>query len=59
MKSSAKDRAEGKVHQVKGRLKEIAGKVTDNPKLRAKGTGEKLAGKAQEKLGQIKKVLGK
>ena len=25
----------------------------------AKGTGEKIAGKVQEKVGQVKKVLGK
>jgi uncharacterized protein YjbJ (UPF0337 family) len=59
MKSSAKDKAEGKFHEVKGKVKEIAGKLSDNPKLEAEGTGEKIAGKAQGKLGQVKKVLGK
>ena len=59
MKSSTKDQAEGMFHQVKGKIKEAAGKVSDNPKLEAKGTGEKIAGKVQEKLGQINKVLGK
>ena len=59
MKSSTKDRAEGKFHELKGEAKEIAGKVTDNPKLKAEGTGEKIAGKVQEKIGRVKKVLGK
>jgi uncharacterized protein YjbJ (UPF0337 family) len=59
MKSSTRDKAEGKLHEVKGKAKELAGKLTDNPKLEAEGTGEKLAGKAQGKLGQVKKVLGK
>jgi uncharacterized protein YjbJ (UPF0337 family) len=36
----------------------MAGKITDNPKLEIEGTGEKIAGKMQEKLGQVKKVLG-
>jgi uncharacterized protein YjbJ (UPF0337 family) len=36
----------------------MAGKITDNPKLEAKGKAEKIAGKVQEKVGQIKKVLG-
>ena len=36
----------------------IAGKLSDNPKLEAEGTGEKIAGKIQEKIGQVKKVLG-
>jgi uncharacterized protein YjbJ (UPF0337 family) len=58
MKSSNQDRAEGKLHEVKGYVKEVAGKVSDNPKLEAEGTGEKIAGKVQEKVGQIKKVWG-
>jgi uncharacterized protein YjbJ (UPF0337 family) len=37
----------------------MAGKITDNPKLKAEGTGEKIAGKVQEKIGKVKKVLGK
>jgi len=59
MKSSTKDQAEGKFHKVKGTIKEIAGKLSDNPKLEAEGIDEKIAGKVQEKIGQIKKVLGK
>jgi uncharacterized protein YjbJ (UPF0337 family) len=59
MKSSTKDRAEGQFHKVKGKIKEVAGKLSDNPKLEAKGKVEKIAGKAQEKFGQVKKVLGK
>jgi len=58
MKSSTKDKAEGKLHEVKGNVKEFVGKVTDNPKLQAEGTGEKIAGKAQVKVGEIKQVLG-
>ena len=59
MKTSTKDRAEGAFHELKGKAKEIAGKVTDNPDLEAEGTGEKIGGKVQEKIGQVKKVLGK
>ena len=59
MKSSTKDQAEGKFHQVKGKIKEIAGALTDNPKLEDEGTDEKIVGKVQEKIGQVKKVLGK
>jgi len=59
MKSSTRDEAEGKLHQVKGHTEEVAGKLSDNPKLLAEGTGEKIAGKAQEKIGQVKKVVGK
>jgi uncharacterized protein YjbJ (UPF0337 family) len=57
MKSSMKDKVEGTFHDAKGKVKEMAGKVTDNPKLEAKGKAEKIAGKVQKKVGQVKKVL--
>jgi len=44
MKSSTKDQAEGMFHEVKGKVKEVAGELSDNPKLEAEGTGEKMAG---------------
>jgi uncharacterized protein YjbJ (UPF0337 family) len=44
---------------VKGKIKEVTGELSDNPDLEAEGTGEKLAGKVQEKIGQVKMVLGK
>jgi uncharacterized protein YjbJ (UPF0337 family) len=59
MKSSTRDEAEGKLHQVKGKIKEIAGKVSMNPDLEAEGQDDILVGKAQEKIGQIEKVVGK
>jgi uncharacterized protein YjbJ (UPF0337 family) len=59
MKSSIRDKAEGTFHQINGKAKKIAGELSDNPKLEAEGTGEKMAGKVQEKLGQVKKVWGK
>ncbi len=58
MKSSTEDKVKGAFHEAKGKVKEVAGKITDNPTLEAEGTGEKLAGKIQEKIGQVKKVLG-
>jgi uncharacterized protein YjbJ (UPF0337 family) len=59
MKSSIRDKAEGTFHEVKGKVKEMAGNITDNPKLETKGKAEKIAGKVQERVGQVKKVLGK
>lgn len=59
MKSSTKDQAEGKFHKMKGRIKEAAGKISDNTKLEAEGTGERITGIVQETVGQVKKVLGK
>ena len=51
MKSSMKDKVEGTLHEAKGKIKEVAGEITDNPKLEAKGKSEKMAGKVQEKIG--------
>ena len=59
MKSGTKDQAEGTFHQLKGKVKEIAGKLSDNPKLADEAPGDKIAGKVKEKIGQIKKVFEK
>ena len=47
IKPSAKNKAGGKVHEVKSNLKGIAGKLDNKPKLEDKGKGEKIAGKIQ------------
>jgi len=59
MKSSRQDQSEGKFHNVKGKLKGIAGIITDDAELEIKGKAEAIAGKVQEKIGQVKKVFGK
>jgi uncharacterized protein YjbJ (UPF0337 family) len=59
MKSSIRDKAEGTFHEVKGKVKEVAGKFSDNSELETEGTSEKIGGKVQEKIGQVKKALGK
>lgn len=59
MKSSSRDKMEGTGHKTKGIVKESIGKITDNPRMEAEGTVEKIAGKVQHKIGEAKKVLGK
>jgi uncharacterized protein YjbJ (UPF0337 family) len=59
MKQSTKDQAAGKLHEMKGKIKEKAGQVTNNPNLADEGQGEKVAGKIQKKAGQIEKVFEK
>jgi len=59
MKSSTKDQVKGMFHEVKGATKEVAGKLSDNPKLEGEGLGEKIAGKVQKKVGQVERVLEK
>lgn len=53
------NRIEGIARQAKGTIKEAAGKITGNDKLQAEGKAEKLAGQAQEKLGQTKDTVKK
>ena len=49
-----KDRVEGIGHQVKGSIKEVAGKVTGDKRTQAEGAAEKAAGKAQNAVGGAK-----
>ena len=57
MKASTQDQAEGTFHELKGKIKEVAGKLSDNPKLEGEGLGEKMAGKVQKKIGQVERVV--
>jgi uncharacterized protein YjbJ (UPF0337 family) len=59
MKPSTKDQIQGKFHELKGKAKQKAGQVTNNPNLADEGQGEKIAGIVQKKVGQIEKVLEK
>jgi uncharacterized protein YjbJ (UPF0337 family) len=59
MKPSTTDQIQGTLHELKGKAKEKAGQVTNNPNLTADGQSEKLAGKVQKKVGQIEKVFEK
>jgi uncharacterized protein YjbJ (UPF0337 family) len=59
MKQSTNDRIKGKLHEMKGKAKEKAGQVTNNPKLEAQGQAERIVGKFQKKVGQLEKVFEK
>ena len=50
MKESTTDQIKGKVHEVKGAVKEKIGKVTNDPDLEAEGQDENVGGKIQKKL---------
>ena len=58
MKPSTKDKAKGKFHEVKGKIKEKVGRATNNPTLEAEGKGERVGGKMKTKFGQIEKTIG-
>ena len=59
MNRSTEDQAKGTFHEVKGKIKEKIGELTNDPDLQGEGIGEKVAGKIQKKLGQIEKAIEK
>jgi len=59
MRPSTVNEVEGKVHEVKGGVKEKLGRVTNDPNLEGEGSGEKLAGKIQNTIGHVQKVVEK
>jgi uncharacterized protein YjbJ (UPF0337 family) len=52
-----KDRIEGSAEQAKGKVKEVAGKVTGDSKLEGEGKADKAAGKVQNTVGGMKDAL--
>lgn len=52
-----KDRVEGSFEQAKGKVKEVAGKVTGDAKLEAEGKAQKIAGKVQNTVGGMKDAV--
>ena len=52
-----KDRIEGKATEIKGSIKEAVGKITGNDSLQVEGKADKMAGKAQAKVGEAKDAV--
>ena len=52
-----KDVLKGKIKHAEGHVQTAVGDLTDNPKLQAKGTFNKIAGKAQETVGHLKDAV--
>ena len=57
-KPSTQDKTEGKLHEVKGGIKEAVGKATNDPDLEVSGKAEQRAGKAQKWIGRAEKAIG-
>lgn len=51
------DRVEGAAKNFGGKMKEAAGKVTGDEKLKAEGKADQMAGKVQNTIGGIKDSL--
>jgi uncharacterized protein YjbJ (UPF0337 family) len=52
-----KDRIKGSAEQAKGKIKEVAGKMTGDSKLEAEGQADQVKGKVQNTSGGIKDSL--
>jgi len=49
-----KDEVKGAAKDMKGSVKQAVGKATDNPKLEAEGTADRVEGKMQKGAGEVK-----
>ena len=52
-----KNRIQGSIEQAKGKVKEVAGKVTGDAKLEAEGKTQTTAGKIQNAIGGFKDAV--
>ena len=52
-----KDRIEGSATQAKGAIKQAAGKVTGDAKLKAEGAADSAKGKVQNAVGGVKDAI--
>jgi len=53
-----RDEVEGKAETLKGKIKQAAGDLTDDPNLQDEGTADEAAGKTQETFGKAKRKVG-
>jgi uncharacterized protein YjbJ (UPF0337 family) len=52
-----KDQVKGRVEDVKGKIKETAGKAVGNDRLRTEGVVDQVAGKSQATYGDAKEKV--
>lgn len=51
------DRVKGSLTEAKGKVKEVAGKVTGDEKLKREGQADQVAGKVQNVVGGVKDAV--
>jgi uncharacterized protein YjbJ (UPF0337 family) len=59
LKQSTNDQATGKLHEIRGAIRQKAGELTSDLDLEVDGNAEKNAGKVQKVVGKIEKSIGK
>jgi uncharacterized protein YjbJ (UPF0337 family) len=55
--SMDKDRIKGSAQQAKGKMKEVAGKISGDAKLESEGKADKASGKVRNAIGGLKDTL--
>jgi len=53
-----KDEIEGKTEALKGKVKQAAGDLTDDPQLKQEGEEDEIAGKTQDAVGYGRRKVG-
>lgn len=53
-----KDELDGKVEQLKGKMKQAAGHLTDDERLHDEGVADEAAGEVQEGFGRGRRKVG-
>ncbi|MEO8077997.1 MAG: CsbD family protein [Acidobacteriota bacterium] len=53
-----RDELEGKAEALKGKIKQAAGDLADNPRLHDEGVADELAGDAQDTAGRVRRKVG-
>jgi uncharacterized protein YjbJ (UPF0337 family) len=59
MKPRTNNEIAGTVHEVKGKIKQKVGQLTNDPRLEAKGVVENIGGKIQKRIGQMQRAAKK
>ena len=53
-----RDEVEGKAEALKGKMKQAAGDLTDDPDLHDEGVADEAAGKTQDAFGKARRKVG-
>jgi uncharacterized protein YjbJ (UPF0337 family) len=53
-----RDELDGKAEQIKGKVKQAAGDLTDDDRLRDEGVADEAAGDVQEGFGRARRKVG-
>ena len=53
-----RDELEGKAEALKGKIKQAAGDLTNNPRLHDEGVADEVAGQTQDAVGRVRRKVG-